>query len=187
MLKSLQTIRREEERSAMSQVNWNILTAVGNVRENVEKLFNEAFDNEKAYYNQLMLFGWKPIEDLYKRSDITLLGWKHPKGIELEANRLLHSHEPNIDIYTGSDHLVITIEFPRLKEDSLRLEISGNILIVRCEHYAFESENNATNLEQKNNLLKFKRSFRLPRVARPGEVRARLLGDVVRIAISVGK
>jgi HSP20 family molecular chaperone IbpA len=171
----------------MSQVKWDILTTVGNVEEKVEKLFQEAFDSEITYYNQLMLFGWKPIEDLYKRSDITLLGWKYPKGIELEANRLVPSNEPNIDIYTGSDHLVITIELPRLIEDSLRLEISGNVLIVRCDHYAFEPQDNEADLEEENNLLQFKRSFRLPRVARPGEVRARLLGDVVRIAISVGK
>ncbi len=169
----------------MSQVKWNILTTAGNVAENVEKLFQETFDNETAYYNQLMLFGWKPIENLYKKSDISLFGWKYHDGIELDANKPLPSNEPNIDIYTASDHLVITIELPRLKEDSLRLEISGNILIVCCEHYACATEENEANLEQEDTLLQFKRSFRLPRVARPGEVRARLLGDVVRIAISV--
>lgn len=169
----------------MSQVKWNILTTAGNVEENVEKLFQEAFNSETAYYDQLMLFGWKPIEDLYKKSDLTLLGWKYHEGIELEANRPVPTNEPNIDIYTASDHLVITIELPRLKEDSLRLEISGNILIVRCEHYAFEPQQNETTIEQENSLIQFKRSFRLPRVARPGEVRARLHGDIVRIAISV--
>lgn len=170
----------------MSQVKWNILTTAGNLEENVDKLFQEAFDSEEAYYNQLMLFGWKPLEDLYKKADITLLGWKYHDGIELEATRLVPINEPNIDIFTANDHLVITIELPRLKEDSLRLEISGNVLIVSCEHYARDLQNNGTKIKQKNNLLQFKRSFRLPRVARPGEVRARLHGDVVRIAISVG-
>lgn len=169
----------------MSQVKWNILTTAGNVEENVDKLFREAFDSETAYYNQLMLFGWKPLEDLYKKSDITLLGWKYHEGIRLEANKPAPTNEPNIDIYTASDHLVIIIELPRLKEDSLRLEISGNILIVRCEQYASEPNSSEADLEQGNNLLPFTRSFRLPRVARPGEVRARLQGDVVRIAISV--
>lgn len=88
---------------------------------------------------------------------------------------------PGVVILETETGFRIDIELPKIKEESLYLEISGETLIVRGERM----EPLEPSLEQSaKNRFFFERFIHLPVEVQPGQVRARLVGTIIRVMIT---
>jgi HSP20 family molecular chaperone IbpA len=85
-------------------------------------------------------------------------------------------------IHETLNGIVLEIEVPHLKAESLYLEVSGNMLIVRGERIP-EAVSKRRSNRKIPEAINFERLIVLPIQARPGEIRAKLVGRVVRVNI----
>lgn len=142
----------------------------------VERLFEAAFRAPDASYRQKSLCGWSLV--LVYPPDVT----KPLLHETADRQSVPLDDTDDVVIRETDDAIVLEIEVPHLKAESLYLEISGNLLIVRGERIA-----GAPPAPQAGNnnrdVLNFERLVVLPAPARPGQVRARLVGHVVKINI----
>jgi HSP20 family molecular chaperone IbpA len=147
-----------------------------NYRELIERLFNTAFKFSKDAYRHDSLCGWAPWlyqPPLAEICDDIDLEDRKPSPVEEMDGVVIHE-TPN--------GIILEIEVPHLKAESLYLEVSGNMLIVRGERLPgapSKQRSNSKTLEA----LNFERLIVLPIQARPGEIRAKLVGRVVRVNI----
>ena len=141
----------------------------------VDQLFAAAFGPEPLDYHRKSLFGWRPLP-------------LNPDGIPFEvenpmprARALPPDLHSGVKVYETEALIVVEVELPAIEEESLYLEISGSMLIIRGNRILPKSavppgtENHAKQQVQ--------RSIQLPVIARPGEVRARLEGNIIRVMI----
>jgi HSP20 family molecular chaperone IbpA len=85
-------------------------------------------------------------------------------------------------IHETPNGIVLEIEVPHLKAESLYLEVSGNMLIVRGERLSGSASKRLSHSDI-SDPLNFERLIVLPIQARPGEISAKLVGRVVRVNI----
>jgi HSP20 family molecular chaperone IbpA len=142
----------------------------------VERLFEAAFRAPFAGYRRKSLCGWGLVLD-------------YPPDAAKPLHREFEHRQPappdNMDgvvIRETVDAILLEIEVPHLKAESLYLEISGNLLIVRGERIAGAPPAPQAG-DNDGDVLNFERLIVLPAPARPGQVRARLVGHVVKINI----
>jgi HSP20 family molecular chaperone IbpA len=147
-----------------------------NYRELIERLFRMAFEFSSAAYQHDSLCGWAPWLYQPLASAICLDGdidERQPSSIEDMDGVVIH------ETLNG---IVLEIEVPHLKAESLYLEVSGNMLIVRGERIPEAISKRRSNREIPE-AINFERLIVLPIQARPGEIRAKLVGRVVRVNI----
>lgn len=142
----------------------------------IERLFEAAFKTPNAGYRKKSLCGWGLVLD-------------HPPDVVKPSYRESDHRRPvppddmdGVVMRETVDAIMLEIEVPHLKAESLYLEISGNLLIVRGERIAGAPPAQQAG-DKDRDVLNFERLIILPAPARPGQVRARLVGQVVKINI----
>lgn len=154
----------------------HLRNAPRNYGELIERLFQTAFEFSSDAYRHDSLCGWAPWLYQPPAAAISLdgdLGDNKPSSVE---------NMDGVVIHETLNGIVLEIEVPHLKVESLYLEVSGNMLIVRGERIPEAASKRQSNKEIPN-ALNFERLIVLPIQARPGEIRAKLVGRVVRVNI----
>lgn len=160
----------------MASNAMHLRNAPRNYGDLIERLFRTAFEFSSDAYRQDSLCGWAPW--LYQ-----------PPEAAIYLDGILEDRQPSfvedldgVVIHETLNGIVVEIEVPHLKAESLYLEVSGNMLIVRGERIPETASKQRSNTEIPN-ALNFERMIVLPVQARPGEIRAKLVGRVVRVNI----
>lgn len=141
----------------------------------VEQLFAAAFGPEPLEYHRKSLFGWRPLP---LNPGGFPFGGENPMPTAGTSSPESHS---GVKVYENEALIVVEVELPAIEEESLYLEISGDTLIIRGKRLfpkAADRANIASHPKQE-----VQRHIRLPVIARPGEVRARLTGNIIRVTI----
>jgi HSP20 family molecular chaperone IbpA len=141
----------------------------------VEQLFSAAFGPEPFEYHRKSLFGWRPLA---LSPDDLRFGDERPATMAESSSAESHS---GVKVYETEALIVVEVELPAIDEESLYLEISGNMLIIRCKRL-IPKEADRGRITRKSD-REVQRCIQLPVIARPGEVRARLNGDIIRVMI----
>jgi HSP20 family molecular chaperone IbpA len=141
----------------------------------VDSLFEAAFGPTPREYQHKSLLGWRPLAPD-----------SHPASQRIQSrrgNRAERSpyQSPGVKLFETEALIVVEVELPPIEEQSLYLEISGDMLIIRGNRVSAATSNRPG--QRKQAPRKVYRYVQLPVVARPGEVRARLEGHVVRVMI----
>ena len=89
--------------------------------------------------------------------------------------------QPGVTVYETESLVVVEVEMPAIEEESLYLEISGNSLIIRGNRLSPKKSNHGRTAKRSDKEVH--RCIPLPVIARPGEVRARLNGNIIRVVI----
>ncbi len=152
-------------------------SAPQNFHKKVNRLFAAAFGPSPAMYKHASLCGWWP-----------LTAHPSPTSLLTTDSREVGStwpddNPPGVSVYETKDAIVIEVELPEIKENSLYLEISGDLLIIRGERSPGRSVRRH-DLDQHHEGTLVQRFIHLPVIARPQEVRARLVGNIIKINIS---
>ncbi len=141
----------------------------------VEQLFEAAFGPASREYRHKSLLGWRPLAPAYTAPG----SWaenKSPDGPDRTS-----APPPGVKMYETDDLIVVEVELPAIDEDSLYLEISGDLLIIRGNRLRTKATKQPP--AHKKAGRKLQRFIQLPVNARPGEVRARLEGNTIRVMI----
>lgn len=141
----------------------------------VEQLFAAAFGPTPIEYHKKSLFGWRPLalspEDFQ-------LGRENPAPVGRPSSS---EPQPGVKVYETEALIVVEVELPAIDEESLYLEISGYMLIIRGNRLFPNSAKRGRTA--KHPAEEVHRCIELPVIARPGEVRARLNGNIIRLMI----
>lgn len=141
----------------------------------VEQLFAAAFGPQPIEYHEKSLFGWRPLD---LNPDLFPFQNESPAPPDKAAS----SDSPSgVKIYETETLIVVEVELPAIEEESLYLEISGYMLIIRGNQLSPKTANHAKNT--RHTIQEVQRCVQLPVFARPGEVRARLNGNIIRVMI----
>jgi HSP20 family molecular chaperone IbpA len=141
----------------------------------VDSLFEAAFGPTPRDYLHKSLLGWRPM---------AAHGLAMPPQAKNRPGRNAERalvQAPGVKLFETEALIVVEIELPPIEEQSLYLEISGDMLIIRGNRASAATPNPPH--RRKRAARKVYRYVQLPVVARPGEVRARLDGHVVRVMI----
>ena len=141
----------------------------------VDSLFEAAFGPTPREYLHKSLLGWRPL------APDSLSG--PPRAQSRSGTRAERSpyQSPGVKLFETEALIVVEVELPPIEEQSLYLEISGDMLIIRGNRAPAAAPNSSGRYKQAPRRVY--RYVQLPVVARPGEVRARLEGHVVRVMI----
>ena len=142
----------------------------------VDELFTAAFDNPNFYYQRESLLGWRPVTH---NSD--------PRRVEgvprsSSGEKPSYSNSPDIIVKDTPEAILIEVTLPEINEDSLYLEVSGDLLIVRAQRAV--SDKNQPERSKKIDKSMVHRYVKLPVAAQPGNVQARLENQVLRVKIN---
>jgi HSP20 family molecular chaperone IbpA len=141
----------------------------------VDQLFSAAFGPEPFEYHRKSLFGWRPLA---LNPDDLRFGVEKPETAAGGSSSESHS---GVKVYETEALIVVEVELPLIDEESLYLEISGNMLIIRGNRLFPSAADNARTAKKTDREVQ--RCIQLPVIARPGEVRARLNGSIIRVMI----
>jgi HSP20 family molecular chaperone IbpA len=141
----------------------------------VDSLFEAAFGPTPREYLHKSLLGWRPVA---AHSLTAPLGVQNRPRINAERSSV---QAPGVKLFETEALIVVEVELPPIEEQSLYLEISGDMLIIRGNRASAATPNPPG--RRKRAARKVYRYVQLPVVARPGEVQARLEGRVVRVMI----
>jgi HSP20 family molecular chaperone IbpA len=139
----------------------------------IEQLFEAAFGPEPLEYHHKSLLGWRPLA-LAPGSPSHWVEQAAPPGTGYEP-------PAGVKVYETETLIVVEVELPAIDEESLYLEISGYMLIIRGNPPRPNSSSHR--MAARYNKKKVHRCIQLPVLAKPGEVRARLQGNTVRVMI----
>jgi HSP20 family molecular chaperone IbpA len=141
----------------------------------VDQLFEAAFGSEPLEYHHKSLLGWRPLAVAPESS----MRWVK-KPIPADKPPISHT-PPGVKVYETEALIVVEVELPAIDEESLYLEISGYLLIIRGTRMPTNDFNHG--MAARYTDRKIHRCIQLPVIAKPGEVRARLEGNIVRVMI----
>ena len=148
---------------------------VQNIYITVDQLFEAAFGPAPREYKRKSLLGWRPLTPEFTPLPL----W--PKNKTGDGKEKPTVPSPGVKVYETDDMIVVEVELPPIVEESLYLEISGDLLIIRGNRVPVRASNRTQS--HKQTLRKVYRYVQLPVAARPGEVRARLEGNTVRVMV----
>jgi HSP20 family molecular chaperone IbpA len=141
----------------------------------VEQLFAAAFGPKPMEYHEKSLFGWRPLA-----MNPDALPFNDDKPAPRDRATPTDPHS-GIKIYETEALIVVEVELPAIDEESLHLEISGHTLIIRGKRLSPKAANRSSSAGRTQREIQH--SIQLPVLARPGEVRARLNGNIIRVII----
>ena len=156
---------------ALQQSNALINQAIS-----IDRLFDAAFHAPIVVYQRESLYGWRPLHNEGPRRT------KLRKNPPRRHRSFSPDSPPGIQVHETAERFIIEVELPQIKADSLYIEISGDLLIIRGER---EMKNLSDPSDQKQGRggPMVHRYIQLPVITRPGEVHARLEGNTVRVKI----
>lgn len=147
-----------------------------NLDKAIERLFQVAFESSVAAFVKDSLCGWGLHLSLPQANILPSIGdWRNDDHLAPENTN-------GVVIQETDKNIVIKIEAPHLKAESLYLEISGYLLIVRGEHTRGVRPDRHPGWTNQDG-LHFERLIMLPVLVRPGDIRARLVGRTIKINI----
>lgn len=151
-----------------------------NIPENraisVERLFKAAFRKSNYIYQRESLMGWRPVAI---DSEASIDDAAPPPPVKETPS---FTNSPDVKVNETPESIFIEVMLPDINEESLYLEVSGDLLIIRAEKAVAGS--NASYPENRAKRPMVHRFVKLPVAAQPGKVQARLEGNVVRVQIS---
>ncbi len=153
-------------------------SAPKNFHKTVDRLFAAAFGPSPAAYKHASLCGWWPLSTAYPSPTSLLTTGSREVGNIWPAN-----NTPGVSVHETKDAIVIEVELPEIQENSLYLEISGDLLIIQAQRSQDRSVRHH-DLDQRHQGELVERFIQLPVIARPQEVRARLVNNMIKINIS---
>ncbi len=142
----------------------------------VDELFAAAFDNPNFYYQRESLLGWRPVT--HNSAPRRVQGVPGSSAGEKPSYR----NSPDIIVKDTPEAILIEVSLPEINEDSLYLEVSGDLLIVRAQRAV--SNENQSEQSKKSDKSMVHRYVKLPVAAQPGNVQARLENQVLRVKIN---
>ncbi len=141
----------------------------------IDQLFEAAFGPARREYRHKSLLGWRPLAPNCTTPGV----WVENKtSVDADATSV---QPPGVKLYETDELIVVEVELPAIEEDSLYLEISGDLLIIRGNRLPAKAVGRSPNHRKADR--KVQRFIQLPVNARPGEVRARLEGNTIRVMI----
>ncbi len=146
-----------------------------NIYITIDKLFEVAFGPTPRDYRLKSLMGWRP---LVQNSESSAFGDKEGPSIEPDPSSC---SSPGVIVYETEALIVVEVELPPIQEDSLYIEISGDLLIIRGRQATASPSKRVKAGIRRPKIVH--RYVQLPVIAKPGEVRARLEGNTVRVII----
>jgi HSP20 family molecular chaperone IbpA len=148
---------------------------VQNIYITVDQLFEAAFGPAPREYQHKSLLGWRPLTPDFAPSPL----WsKNMPRDDMEKHAV---PSPGVKVYETEALIVVEVELPPIEEESLYIEISGDLLIIRGNRVPAKAYSRSKSHKQA--VRKVYRYVQLPVTASPGEVRARLEGNTVRVMI----
>jgi HSP20 family molecular chaperone IbpA len=141
----------------------------------VDALFAAAFHKSRRIFQQESLLGWRPVT---MDAALTTHLQPSPSG---KKKSTLFSNSPDVIVREKSGVVTIEVELPDIDEESLYLEVSGDLLIIQAEKLAPDGDPSEPAKSHQEFMVN--RYVKLPFAARPGEIRARLDGPMLRITI----
>jgi HSP20 family molecular chaperone IbpA len=142
----------------------------------VEKLFAAAFNKSHFIYQRESLLGWRPvINDL--APGITVDELQPPT--EKTAS---FTNSPDIKVRETSVAILIEVLLPKINEDSLYLEISGDLLIIKAQSADTDDMDTPSGDDVDHTMVH--RYVKLPITAQPGNVQARIEDNLLRVIIN---
>ena len=142
----------------------------------VDQLFEAAFGRTQGDYRHKSLFGWRPLTP---DSTPPPFWTKNEPG---DGRKRAAVPSPGVKVYETEDVVVVEVELPPIEQESLYIEISGDLLIIRGNQIPVARAAGRSKSHKKT-AGKVYRYVQLPITASPGEVRARLDGNTVRVMI----
>jgi len=141
----------------------------------IDKLFEAAFGSRRENYPRKSLMGWRPLA---QDPETSIPDTGSEPALPEKDESLAHS-SPGVKLYETDSLIVVEVELPPIVEDSLFIEISGDLLIIRGRQLTDTPGGEAGRHRAKL----VHRYVQLPIIAEPGKVRARLQGNTVRVTI----
>ena len=89
-----------------------------------------------------------------------------------------------VDIEETAKSLLIKIQIPNLMENSIYIEVTGHLLLIKGEQYADESTRDGIDFIYDKQPKIFQRYIILPKIISPQNINAKLKGNIVNINIS---
>jgi HSP20 family molecular chaperone IbpA len=149
----------------------------------VDALFSAAFHKSRRNFQRESLLGWRPVimdADLPAPLSTPLSSQREPSPYGNTASTLF-SNSPDVIVREKSDVVTIEVELPDIDEESLYLEVSGDLLIIQAKKLAPDAD--PSEPAKSHQEVMVNRYVKLPFAAKPGEIRARLDGPMLRITI----
>jgi HSP20 family molecular chaperone IbpA len=149
----------------------------------VDALFAAAFHNSRRIFQRESLLGWRPVtmDAALSTPFSTPLSTQREPAPSGKKDSTLFSNSPDVVVQEKSGVVTIEIELPDIDEESLYLEVSGDLLIIQAEKMAPKGDRPEPAKSHQEFMVN--RYVKLPFAAKPGEIRARLDGPVLRITI----
>jgi HSP20 family molecular chaperone IbpA len=141
----------------------------------VDDLFTAAFDNPHFYYQRQSLLGWRPVAHHYKPHQAETIP---PSPLEQAPS---YTPSPDVTVQDTPEAILVEIILPEIHEESLHIEISGDLLIVKAQKKGFVNGRHES--DDKADDAMVDRYVKLPVIAQPGNVQARLKNNVLRVMI----
>lgn len=142
----------------------------------VDELFTAAFNESNFIYQRESLFGWRPVINDFEPY---ITGGEHRSTNE---NTTSFTNSPDIDVRETSESILIEVMLPDINEESLYLEISGDLLIIRAQRTGAEEMANGIGDDVDHTMVH--RYVKLPITAQPGNVQARIEDNLLRVIIN---
>lgn len=145
-------------------------------RVTVDQLFEAAFGPKPRQYQHESLLGWRPLA-----TDSVPAALQVQKETAGRTDRPFVP-PPGVKVYETEELVVVEVELPAIEKESLHLEISGDLLIIRGNRIPVKPSRPLKNHRRKGPMIY--RYIQLPVFVKPGEVKARLEGYTVRVTIA---
>lgn len=153
----------------------------------VDALFAAAFHKSQRIFQRESLLGWRPVIMDAAFSTFLSTPFSTPLSTQGEPapsgkkDSTLFSNSPDVIVREKSGVVTIEVELPDIDEKSLYLEVSGDLLIIQAKKIAPKGDRSKPAKSHKGFMVN--RYVKLPFAARPGQIRARLDGPMLRITI----
>lgn len=141
----------------------------------VDNLFKAAFGRTPREYQRMSLLGWRPLSPDF--TDLLFKVAKRPP----DAGQRPFVPPPGVKLHETKELIVVEVELPPIDQESLYIEITGDLLIIRGTLIPASAQKRSKAWKRAGKNVH--RYIQLPVFARPGEVRARLEGNTVRVLI----
>lgn len=142
----------------------------------VDELFAAAFNESNFIYQRESLLGWRPVINDFEPY---ITDGEHRPATE---NTTSFTNSPDIKVRETSESILIEVMLPKINEDSLYLEISGDLLIIRAQRAGAEHMSTPSSDDVDHTMVH--RYVKLPMMAQPGNVQARIEDNLLRVIIN---
>lgn len=142
----------------------------------VDELFAAAFNESNFIYQRESLLGWRPVINDIKPY---ITDGEHRSQTEKKTS---FTNSPDIKVSETAEAILIEVILPKINEDSLYLEITGDLLIIRAQKEGTEPADTSADPDVDHAMLH--RYVKLPIMAQPGNVQARIEDNLLRVIIN---